>query len=71
MFVINDRDLPITVAQKIITGTADYEATEFQKNVLRAITGTEDTSREMFTLDEIEEIAKYLMTYVESHTKGD
>lgn len=71
MFVINDRDLPITVAHKIITGTAHYEATEFEKVVVRAITGTEDTSRDMFTLDEIEEIAKYLMTYVESHTKGD
>lgn len=71
MFVINDCDLPITVANKIITGTAHYKATEFEKAVVKAITGTEDTSRDMFTLDEIEEIAKYLMTYVESHTKGD
>ena len=54
MIEINDTDLPITVAEKIINGTKPYVA---------ALAVTID----MFSVDEIKEIATYLMVYYESH----
>lgn len=54
MIEIKDTDLPITVAEKIITGTKQYNDTV-----------------DMFDLEEIKEIADYLMVYYESHKEGD
>lgn len=73
MFVINDNDLPITVAQKIISGTKPYNLTNFQKALTKAITGNEENcnTQDMFDLEEIKEIADYLMVYYNSHPKGD
>lgn len=71
MFVINDTDLPITVAEKIITGTKAYEANELQKGIIKVLTGEEVTRCDMFTIDEISEIATYLNAYVTAHPKGD
>ena len=73
MITINDYDLPITVAQKIITGTKPYNPTPMMKALGKAITGS-DTSCDnvdMYDLEEIKEIADYLMTYYQSHTEGD
>lgn len=56
MIEINDTDLPITVAEKIITGTKPYVASD---------------TVDMFSLEEIKEIADYLMMYYESHKEGD
>ena len=72
MIEIKDTDLPITVAEKIITGTKPYGATPFTKAVVKAITGseTESESVDMFDLEEIKEIADYLMVYYESHKEA-
>ena len=73
MIEINDTDLPITVAEKIITGTKPYVATPLTKAVVKAITGSETASNtvDMFDLEEIKEIADYLMVYYESCKEGD
>lgn len=65
MIQIEDNDLPITVAEKIITGTKPYNPPEFVKSFVT--TNTQD----MFDLEEIKEIADYLMTYYNSHPTGD
>lgn len=73
MIEINDTDLPITVAEKIITGTKPYVATPLTKAVVKALTGDETASDtvDMFGLEEIKEIADYLMVYYENHKEGD
>ena len=73
MITINDNDLPITVAEKIINGTELYNPTTFEKAVTKAITGNENDSNEidMFDLEEIKEIADYLMVYYNNHQLGD
>ena len=73
MIEINDTDLPITVAEKIITGTKPYVATPLTKAVVKALTGSETASNtvDMFDLEEIKEIADYLMAYYDSHKEGD
>lgn len=64
MFVINDKDLPITVAEKIIKGTKPISEL-YQKlgNNLVGGDGTED----MFSIDDIKEIADYLLVYYNSN----
>jgi len=73
MIEINNTDLPITVAEKIITGTKPCVATPLTKAVVKAITGseTESGTADMFCLEEIKEIADYLMVYYESHKEGE
>ena len=77
MIEIEDNDLPIEAAEKIITGTKPYTATPLTKAVVKAITGNEsdiekiDMFSDMFSFDEIKEIADYLMVYYESHKEGD
>lgn len=73
MFVINDNDLPIVVAQKIISGTKPYNPTAIQRSIAKAFTGDEKAcdTQDMFDLEEIKEIADYLMVYYNSHPKGD
>lgn len=73
MIQINDTDLPITVAEKIIKGTKPYKPTDFMKTLAKAVTGNEDASDtiDMFDIEEIKEIADYLIVFYESHKKGD
>lgn len=73
MFEITDSDLPITVAQKIITGTKPSYNNELLKSVARAITGDLKAGEtiDMFDLEEIKEIADYLTVYYQSHENGD
>jgi hypothetical protein len=73
MIEIKDTDLQITVAEKIITGTKQYNATPLTKAVVKALTGDEKAGDtvDMFSLQEIKEIADYLMVYYESHKGGD
>lgn len=73
MIQIENNDLPITVAEKIISGTKPYNPTEFMKILATAITGNENASdtQDMFDLEEIKEIADYLMVYYNSHQNGD
>lgn len=56
MIQINDEDLPITVAEKIINGTMPSNSTP---------------TIDMFDLEEIKEIADYLIVYYDAHKNGD
>lgn len=72
MIEIKDDDLPITAAAKIIAGTKPVTLGPMMKAAAKALTGIEhDGTADMFSLDEIEEIADYLKTYVEHHKNGD
>lgn len=71
MITINDNDLPITAAEKIIKGTKIYKPTELEKSFIKGITGEEKAEIDMFSVDEIKEIADYLMVYYNSHLEGD
>ena len=73
MIEIYDTDLPITVADKIITGTKPYGAMPLTRAIAKTITGSETAAEsiDMFDIDEIKEIADYLMVYYESHKGGD
>lgn len=81
MIEIYDTDMPITVADKIITGTKPFVATPLARAIAKTITGSEtatitgsetaDDSIDMFDIDEIKEIVDYLMVYYESHKEGD
>ena len=73
MIEIYDTDLPITVADKIITGTKPYGAMPLTMAIAKAITGSETAAEsiDMFDIDEVKEIADYLMVYYESHKGGD
>lgn len=71
MIQINDNDLPITVAEKIITGTKPYNPTEMMRTLSKAITGNECDTQDMFDLEEIKEIAEYLMVYYNTHQNSD
>ena len=73
MIQINDNDLPIQAAEKIISGTKPNHPTELMKSLAKAITGNEHSSDtvDMFDLEEIKEIADYLMVYYQAHQNGD
>lgn len=69
MITIDDNDLPITAAKKIITGTKPFEPTPFMRALGKAVTGSEHAcdTVDMFSVDEIKEIADYLMIFYKSH----
>lgn len=71
MITIEDHDLPIVVAQKIICGTMPYNG--YLKGIAKAVTGDKNAgeTQDMFSLEEISEIAEYLMVYVQRHQNGD
>lgn len=72
MIQIDDNDLPITVAEKIIKGTKPNKySTDVWKTLTKAIVGVECDTIDMFSLEEIKEIADYLMVYYQSHINGD
>ena len=73
MIQINDNDLPIMVAEKIINGTKPYKPTDLMKALAKAVTGNEHSSdtQDMFDIEEIKEIADYLMVYYQAHQNGD
>lgn len=73
MIQIDDFDLPIQVAEKIIGGTKEVPASMLDKVAYRAVTGKElgeTVHRDMFDLEEIKEIAGYLMVYYDAHKAG-
>ena len=74
MIQINDYDLPMQVAEKIIGGTKEVPASMLDKAAHKAFTGKEigeTVHRDMFDLEEIKEIADYLIVYYEAHKNGD
>ncbi len=74
MIQINDFDLPIQVAEKIIGGTKEVPASMLDKAAYKAFTGKEvgeTVHKDMFDLEEIKEIADYLIVYYDAHKNGD
>ena len=73
MVQIDDNDLPITAAEKIIRGVRPNDPTPIMRGLAKAITGDEHAGEtvDMFDLEEIKEIADYLMVYYEAHKNGD
>lgn len=73
MIQINDNDLPITVAEKIINGVKLNNPTPFMQSLAKVVAGDEHASDsvDMFDLEEIKEIADYLTVYYEAHKNGD
>ena len=73
MIQIEDNDMPIDVAQKIIKGTKTVTLTPLVRSVRKAITGedSEEAGVDMFSLGEIKEIADYLIVYYNAHEEGD
>lgn len=73
MIQINDNDLPIEVAAKIITGQRPNINNELAKAAAKLLTGDEKAGEymDMFSREEILEIADYLRTYAEWHENGD
>lgn len=71
MIQINDNDSPITVAEKIITGTKPYNPTKMMRTLSKAITGDDCDTQAMFNLEDIKEIAEYLMVYYNTHQNRD
>lgn len=71
MIVINDKDLPITVAEKIISGIKKYNTSPTLTAITKAITNEEELTEDMFTLEEIKEIADYLIVYYKSNENGE
>ena len=70
MITIQDNDFPIDAAAKIIKGTKPAELNELQKRMrayLLPDSIEDDRTMDMFTLEEIKEIADYLMTYYNHH----
>lgn len=68
MITINDNDLPIIAAGKIISGTKPITDI-FMKTGNTLVGG--DGTQDMFTLEEIQEIAEYLNVYIKNHENGD
>lgn len=73
MIQIEDNDMPIDAAKKIITGTKIVELSDVMKTVRKALSGNQVDNGEydMFELEEIKEIADYLIVYYNSHKNGD
>lgn len=71
MITINDNDLPITVAEKIVKGTKPNDLPEQMRKVTEKIFGFQSDTQDMFSLEEIKEIADYLMVYYNNHLDGD
>lgn len=73
MFTVEDTDLPITVASKIISGSKPTRISKELRSVAKLISGDEQAGEkcDMFSISEIREIANYLFVYCESHKEGD
>ena len=69
MITIEDNDLPITVAEKIINGTKEIQnkATVALNKALTGLDEDKCNKQDMFDIDEIKEIAEYLMVFYENN----
>ena len=72
MIKIDNTDTPIEVAQKIINGTMEVEANMVDKAMMRAFgcKEVEKIRRALFDLEELKEIAGYLLVYCNTHKEG-
>jgi len=71
MVRIEDTDAPITVAEKLTTATRPYNPTPISKALAVAATGDKEAGDtvDMLSIDELEEIADYLLLYCKHHRK--
>ena len=69
MIEIKDNDLPISAANKIINGVKPVS--ELQNHLCKALVGMDSKGQDMFCVEEIKEIADYLLVYCEAHKEGD
>ena len=72
MIQIDDNDSPITVAGKLVWGTKSVEMTPVRKAGIIIATGKvpEDGNTcedDMFSVEELKEIAEYLMIFCKYH----
>ena len=67
MIFIDDTDSPITVADKIINGKRPYNPTVVDVAISKLIKEDVCNEVQMFNLDEIKEIADYLLVYYIAH----
>lgn len=63
--IINEEDLPITVAEKLITAVKDID-NELEKAGNKIVGG--DGTQDFFTIDELKEICSYITVYC-NHNK--
>lgn len=79
MIQIDDYDLPITAAEKIIRGTrpairsalAQAVVNSMIKNGIVPQDKVGYDTEDMYELEELEEIAQYLTVYCQTHKHGD
>lgn len=73
MIRIEDHDPPIVAAQKIIFGERPYDSPPVMKAMAVALTGEKKAgdTEDMYSVEEIREIAEYLMVYYQAHEVGD
>lgn len=71
MITINDNDLPIEVAAKIIKGTMPYEPTPIGEAIGRLIGKEPSDVQDMFDLEEIREISTYLRDYYDASKRRE
>lgn len=73
MIQINDNDLPVTVAEKLITGVKPSNASPMVKAIAKSFTGNDLAGEtiDMFDLEELKEIADYLLVFYNAHKEGD
>lgn len=67
MIQIDDNDMPITVAEKLIHATRSYKPTSpLEKAITKAVTGDENAMRtvDMFDENELREIIGYIEVYL-------
>ena len=67
MIQIENNDLPVTVAQKLITATKTVNATPLHKAAYKSIFGEEcgeTVEVDMFSDDDLREIADHLYAYL-------
>lgn len=72
MIQIDDYDTPMQAAEKLISGTMEVEANTVDKAMMRAF-GCKEVDkihRDMFDLEELKEIAGYLLVYYNAHKEG-
>ena len=78
MITIDDFDSPIMAAQKIIHGTRKEKISPVAAKIATLVAGRAisegdlpEADMDMFDLEEIKEIADYLMVYYNAHPNGD
>lgn len=72
MIKIEDGDMPIVAAQKIITATRKNEPTEVVRNLSAVFYGDAGAYDyvDMYSVEELREIAEYLLVYVSHNSEG-